>query len=283
MTSRASRLMVLQYGAERVSKGLSLLGGGNQLFWAPMSGALVETVEGWILFDTGMSQFSLNSPEVQAVYAGDSNQAPITPWHLEPLPPDPSRWTWGLPGDPLVNALAAVGLRPQDLTMAVISHLHWDHSGGIGTLAAAGVPIAIHRDELAFARSGTVDARDGYQVADWMDPLTRWQELDRDEELAPGVHAICTPGHTPGHLSFRVDLPQTGTWIFPSDATELAQNLLDHTRCGSCASQSAADEDRAEASMDRLLTLAADHHARLIPGHDQVVINAVRHPPGGHR
>ncbi len=281
MTSFARRLMVLQFGAERVSKSLSLLGGGDELFWATMSGALAETADGWVLFDTGMSRPSLDSPEVDAVYAAGRTDG--QPWHLEPFPPDPHRWTWGLPGDPLVTALAGVGLRPEDLSLAVISHLHWDHSGGIGTLAAAGVPVAIHRDELAFARSGAVGPADGYQLADWSDPQTRWQELDGDQQLAPGVHVITTPGHTPGHLSFWVDLEQTGTWIFPSDATELAQNLLDHTRCGSCASQTAADGDRAEASMEKLLALAADTHGRFVPGHDQVVLNAVRHPPGGHR
>lgn len=52
-----------------------------------------------------------------------------------------------------------------------------------------------------------------------------------------------TPGHTPGHVLLQVELP--GTWVFTADPTDLAQNLLD--------------------------------------GHDQVVLNAMRHPPGGHR
>lgn len=282
MSGDATRLLVVQYGAERVGKSLSLLGAGDELFWATMSGALVETSDGWVLFDTGMSRAALDSAQVDQVYAA-GRDAPPTPWHLEPSPPDPGRWTWGLPGDPLVTALAEIDLAPGDLAMAVISHLHWDHSGGIGTLAAAGVPIAIHRDELGFARSGAVGAGEGFAVADWTAPGTTWIELDGDTEIAPGVTILATPGHTPGHVSLRVDLPGTGTWIFPSDALELSQNLLDRTRCGSCAGGTPEDGRRADESMERLLSLGAQTRARFVPGHDQVVVNAVRHPPGGHR
>lgn len=284
MTGAASRLMFLQYGAERVRKSLSLRGDSDRLYWAPFIGVLVSTADGWILFDTGMSRATHDAPATERIYAGeDADSGEAVPWHLQPAPPDPARWTWGLSGSPVRAALATAGLAPDDLTLAIISHLHWDHSGGIPELAAANVPIAIHRDELAFARSGVVGPEDGFQAADWSEPAVEWHQLDGDTDLAPGVQAVATPGHTPGHLALRVDLQQTGTWIFTADATDLAQNLLDHVPCGSCASQTEEDEHRAETSLDRLLRLGAATGARLIPGHDQVVFNAVRHPPGGHR
>ncbi|WP_375430800.1 N-acyl homoserine lactonase family protein [uncultured Friedmanniella sp.] len=281
----AKRLFVLQYGAERVSKALSLVGGDPEhYYWEPLFGALVETDAGWVLFDTGMSRANHESAEVERVYrGGEAATEPLDerPWHLRPSPPA-DRCTWGLPGDPLVAALAPLGLQPGDLSLAVVSHFHWDHSGGIATLAAAGVPVAVHADELAWARSGApFDA--GFDARDWTAPGTQWQTVDAETEVAPGVALLPTPGHTPGHLSCWVTLPGTGSWIFTADATDLAQNLLDDVPCGSCAGGTAADEQQAEESLALLLARTRETDARLIPGHDQVVLNAIRHPPGGHR
>ncbi len=280
-------MFVLQYGAERVPRSLSLRDGPSDLGWEPLYGVLVDTADGWVLFDTGMARAALDADETQDSYraaAVDAGADPDQPtWSLHPAPPDPTRWNWGLEGDPLVAALATVGLTVGDLSLAVISHLHLDHSGGIPLLAEAGVPVAIHRAELEFARSGRAVFDEGFRAADWSDPRTRWETLDGDAEVAPGVTVLSTPGHTPGHVSLRVELPDTGTWIFAADAADLGQNLLDRVPCGYCAGGSAADEDAASSSVQRLLAEAADADARLIPGHDQLVFNAVRHPPAGHR
>jgi glyoxylase-like metal-dependent hydrolase (beta-lactamase superfamily II) len=230
-----------------------------------------------------MSRANHESAAVESVYrGGDPGPWPGQPWHLTPSPPL-DRWTWGLPGDPLVTALASVDLTPADLSVVVISHLHWDHSGGIAIMAAAGVPVVIGAEELAFGQSGRARLEEGFDARDWSDPRVDWQSVDGDTELASGVTVLSTPGHTPGHLSLEVTLPRSGTWIFTADATDLAQNLLDDVPCGSCAGGTVEDERQAEGSLTRLLHRAAETGARLIPGHDQVVFNAARHPESGHR
>ena len=282
--SRATSLHFVQFGAERVPLGLSLAGGPKRLYWEPLMGAVVHTEIGWVLLDTGMARSAHESEPITAAYRSGGADAENLheAWHLYPAPPQPDAWNWGSGGDPLVSALATLGLAPADLVLAAVSHLHVDHSGGIPLLARAGVPVAIQRAELDFARSGRVGAAEGFHEPDWTEPGTDWRILDGDAELAPGVHAVSTPGHTPGHMSFRVDLPDTGTWLFAQDAADLAQNFLDRVRCGSCAGGTADDEARAEESFERLLSMAAETNARLIPGHDQIVLNAIRHPPGGH-
>lgn len=283
MTGTAARMYVLRFGAELVGKSLSVRGAVGPSFWAPFLGVLVETSDGAVLFDTGMSRATHRDDAVEAVYRPDPAVGAGPPWHLYPPPPDPNRSTWGLDGDPLATALEAVGFAVADLSLAVISHLHWDHSGGIATLAAAGVPVAIGADELAFARSGEARFEEGFRPADWSADGTRWLELRADTDLAPGVRALATPGHTPGHLSFSVDLADTGKWIFAGDAADLGENLIDRIACGYSAGGRPADEQRSDASLDKLLRAADNPDSRLIPGHDPVVINAIAHPPGGHR
>ncbi|WP_051388920.1 N-acyl homoserine lactonase family protein [Arthrobacter sp. 35W] len=282
--STAKRLFLLQFGAERVPKALSLAGGPPELYWEPLTGALVETSAGWVLLDTGMSRAAHEDAEATAAYELAGRDAPNLDheWRLAPRPPDAAGWNWILDGDPVATALAEHGLAPEDLHLAAVSHLHIDHSGGIPTLARAGVPVAIQRRELAFARSGAVGVAEGFFEPDWTEPGTVWRELDGDAELAPGVHAVATPGHTPGHMSFRVDLEDSGSWLFTADATDLAQNFLDHVPCGSWAGGTDEDAAAASSSLDRLVSLAAGG-VRLVPGHDQVIANTARHPRGGHR
>lgn len=291
MTAVARRMFVLQLGAERIRKALSLRSGSPQLYWEPFPAVVVDTTEGWVLLDTGMSRTALDAAATQESYAaaamhyggGRADPSDDRAWHLHPSPPDPKRWTWGLTGDPLAAGLAEIGLQPSDLALAAVSHLHLDHSGGIPTLSDVDVPVAIQEAELRHARSGQGALVDGYHAPDWSHPATTWRRLAGDTELAPGVHALSTPGHTPGHMSFRVDLERTGSWIFCADAADLTENLYDLVPPGSCGADTAAEQDLAQASLSRLLDEARHTSARLIPGHDQVVLNAVRHPAGGHR
>jgi glyoxylase-like metal-dependent hydrolase (beta-lactamase superfamily II) len=259
--SQARRMFLLQFGAEPSPKSISVRGGPDRIIWCPIIGIAVETEAGWLLLESGIGRSFLEDSSARpAIYA--STEQP-----------------WGLEGDPLVTALAEVGLRPQDFALAAASHLHVDHAGGLPTLAQAGVPVCVQRDELAFARD-RAGLEHAYYAPDYSGARIAWRELEGDGELAPGVWALATPGHTPGHMSYRVDLPNTGTWLFAVDAADLSENLDDRVPPGWTADP--GDADRAEASLLRLLGEAERLHARLVPGHDQVFWQAVRHPTGGH-
>ncbi len=222
----------------------------------------METDVGRVLLDSGFSRrFLDDEPARRIVYA--SIEQP-----------------WALDGEPLVTALAGIDMGVTDIDIVVVSHLHCDHTGGLDLAAQAGAEIIVHRDELAFAceRAGLEHA---YYAPDYSTPAITWRELEGDAELAPGLFALATPGHTPGHLSFRVDLRESGTWLLAFDAADLGENLSDRVPPGWTADP--ADSVRAEASLERLLSDAERLGARLIPGHDQGFWNAVRHPHGGHR
>ncbi len=263
----AQRMYTLTFGVEYVPKSLSVPGGGSHTINTPIYGALVETPDGLILLDTGISRRALDNPDfLTACYGADRH--PTAP-----------------AGEPLEVALAELGFSVADISLAAVSHLHLDHTGGIPLLAAAGVPVAIQRDELEYGRqraaNGT-EAEVAFHRHDYVEvDDIQWILLDGATELAPGVEAIPTPGHTPGHQSYGVHLPATGDWIFAADAADLAENLHEHRPCGSCAEDT--DTPLAQESVEHLIALADERDARLIPGHDPIVWKAIWHPDGGHR
>ena len=264
--STAHRMFMLEFGKELVPKSLSVLGRENYTITTPIFGVVVETSDGLVLLDTGISGHALADPAaLTEIYGADMHPS-------------------GPPGDPLVVALASIGFTVADISLAVISHLHLDHTGGIPLLAAAGVPIAIAGSELDYgferARQGTERAVAFYRD-DYTAPGIDWRRLDDDEQLAPGVFSMRTPGHTPGHTSFRVDLPETGTWLFAADAADLGENLLERIPCGSVSEPD--DAPKALASVNRLMDEGDRLDARVIPGHDAVFWKAIWHPAGGHR
>lgn len=94
----------------------------------------------------------------------------------------------------LQQALAGVGVDLEEIDLVVNCHLHFDHIGGNPLLA--GRPVVCQRRELAAAGAT------GYTVPHLVDfPGSRYELLDGEAELAPGVHVIPTPGHVEGHQS----------------------------------------------------------------------------------
>lgn len=264
----ALRMFLLEYGREVVPKSMSVLGASDDLISVPVVGIVVETTDGWVVLETGFSRASLDDEAAcRAIYAPDG-------CGYDYVPPE------GLAGEPFTAALAGIGLSPEDVTLAAVSHLHIDHSGGLPLLADAGVPVVIQDRELTFGldRAGIPEA---YYRGDYADRGVDWQIVDGDAEIAPGISVLLTPGHTPGHMSYRVELPQSGSWIFAMDAADLGQNLMDCVPPGAYADPE--DAERAISSLRRLRDVATASDARLVPCHDPWFWRALRHPEGGHR
>lgn len=151
----------------------------------PVYGYLVRRPEGLLLFDTGIGAVD-----------------PGTEAHYRPR------------RRPLVAALAAAGVRPEDVSLVVNCHLHFDHCGGNRSLG--GRPIVVQRAELAAARAP------GHTIAELVDfPGARYEELNGEAELWPGVLVIPTAGHTVGHQSLAVRQPD-GTVILAGQARDFA-------------------------------------------------------------
>jgi N-acyl homoserine lactone hydrolase len=99
---------------------------------------------------------------------------------------------------PVAEALRKHDVDPSDIRWIINSHLHFDHCGQNAVFPHA--PLFVQRQE--YERRHDPD----YTVVEWLNYAeARWELLDGEREIVPGVRVVTTPGHTPGHQSIEVD------------------------------------------------------------------------------
>ena len=116
----------------------------------------------------------------------------------------------------LVDALAEAGVSPGDVTDLFFTHLHPDHVAGALTPEGGAVfenaALKVVDAERSFWTDESFDAVE-VNGADWAGLAqavlgayaNQVESITSDGELMPGVTVVSIPGHTPGHVGFRVD------------------------------------------------------------------------------
>jgi N-acyl homoserine lactone hydrolase len=237
LPGRLTRLTILDLGLFEVRGGERVIG---------IPAYLMQTDRGdRVLMDTGFP----------AAYATDPDRPA-----QDGLPRFGRLLDYG-PHQTAEGALAALGLTPRDITLTILSHGHIDHVGSLPLFAHA--PIVMTRRERA-------DPRPSYfgtaRPMDW--PTADYRLIDADTPVCDGLTLTPTPGHTPGHLSALLDLPETGRVILAADAINRASEPAEHFA-------DAEDPAAAQASADHLLALSG----LLIYGHDPAQWGTLRKAP----
>ncbi len=151
----------------------------------PVAAFLIEHPDGIAVFDTGMH------PEL--VQTKERMRSTAELFEVE----QSEAWT-------LTGQLAAAGVAPEDVAIAVVSHLHFDHCGGLGQVPDA--RLVVQSDEwTAASDEGMIDFG-VYNPGDF--------DLGHDRQLLDGEHDLFgdgsvrllpTPGHTAGHQSMLIE------------------------------------------------------------------------------
>jgi glyoxylase-like metal-dependent hydrolase (beta-lactamase superfamily II) len=134
----------------------------------------------------------------------------------------------------LEDGIRAAGFSPDDVTLVINTHLHFDHAGGNTTKDAEGhvaptfrnARYVVQRGELAYAERPNERTSASYFPANWDAVVAagRFELLDGEQEIIPGVRVRHTPGHTPHHQS--VVLSSGGeTACFLGDVVPTAHHL----------------------------------------------------------
>jgi glyoxylase-like metal-dependent hydrolase (beta-lactamase superfamily II) len=124
------------------------------------------------------------------------------------LPPDPGTPRGPIHGGALLDNLAALGRRPDDVEAVAITHLHLDHLGWAWHPAPGGdQPAFAHADYLvAEPEWGQRELLEAYgtsqEIAGALAPRVR--TVTDGQEIFPGVRVRITAGHTPGHAEYVI-------------------------------------------------------------------------------
>jgi glyoxylase-like metal-dependent hydrolase (beta-lactamase superfamily II) len=149
------------------------------------------------------------------------------------------------------------------ITCVVITHLHFDHAGGL-SLLPSGVPIVVQRREWEGAHNDESIARNFYLPRDYATIGERVRLVDGDHDLLGdgSIRLLLTPGHTPGHQSVMVGERH----VIGADVSHFASGLEDHRF------PLFADDHAAQARSAERLRVIRDAGAVVTPGHDPAVL-----------
>jgi N-acyl homoserine lactone hydrolase len=206
---------------------------------------LIKHSQGWMLWDTGVTDAIAAMPDGQA-------------------PADPKATHWRRPMT-LVSELAALGLKPADIKFLAVSHTHPDHIGNVGLFPAS--MLLVQKAEY-----------------DWPSPLgvgrfkpeQPVQKLEGDYDVFGdgSVTIISTPGHTPGHQSLLVKLNKTGALLLSGDAVHFRDNW-DNRRVPAIN----FEKDKTATSLQRMADLLAKEKAQLWINHDKAQRDSLKMSP----
>lgn len=184
----------------------------------PINVYAVEHSDGLVVFDTGQDRASVTDREY---FPGGPTGVIYRRLARFDVAED----------ETVTSGLAGLGYQPSDVSIAVVSHLHQDHIGGISELAHA--DLLVSADEWRSHRRPLAGPR-GY-LRDHIDvPGLSWRQLEfprlADTALQPFTHGhdlfgdgslvlLPTPGHTPGSISMFVRRPGSVPLLLVGDLT----------------------------------------------------------------
>jgi glyoxylase-like metal-dependent hydrolase (beta-lactamase superfamily II) len=216
----------------------------------PVTATLVETGDGYVLYDTGCNIRESVIPD------DEDTPSPFVSGEDVILP----------------TRLKDMGVDPSEVKRVVLSHLHCDHAGYLYLFKNAEIIVA----ENEFANAMKVYGLRGfgpgpYKYADFNEFLAaglNWRLLPDDfkeYDVADGVKAVTFgSGHTFSMTGFFVSLPKSGNFLFSADALYCSKNLGPPVRIPGLIFDSVGYVK----SANFIAEYAKKHDAKIIFGHD---------------
>ncbi len=161
-----------------------------------------------------------------------------------------------------VNALARLGIKPDQITHIIHTHLHFDHAAN--TKLFKNAKVIVQLEELRAAYFPGPGYKHGYVEKDIRDPAINWYPIVGTKSMFSNELLIVpTPGHTPGHQSVLIKLSNHKPVLIAGDVAPLADNVEKEIRPGV-----ATDPYAALYSIQSLKAVASFFDAEIWYGHD---------------
>ena len=164
----------------------------------------------------------------------------------------------------LLDQLAQLTIKPEQVKYVGISHFHADHTGQLASLPGATLLIG-EREWSALTAPKPMTGANVAGFTPWISGGAKVepQAADKDVFGDGSVVILRTPGHTPGHQALLVRLKDKGAVILSGDAAHFHENYESNGVPG-------FNYDRAEtlASLERLKQIQKNLKATVIIQHD---------------
>jgi N-acyl homoserine lactone hydrolase len=168
------------------------------------------------------------------------------------------------PKTSLVDQLAKIDVKPDQIKYVGISHYHADHTGQVNSFPKATLLIGA-KEWDAISAPNPAQGVNYKPFESWIkgESKVEPQPIDKDVFGDGSVIILRTPGHTPGHQSLLVKLAQMGPVIITGDAVHFHENY-------DSDGVPAFNFDRAQtvASIERIKKIVANLKGKVIIQHD---------------
>src|SRR5664279_2670166 len=174
-------------------------------------------------------------------------------------------------GQDVIQQLASIGLKPDDIDTVISTHYDIDHAGRHAAFTKAHYVVqrVHHLDAASNPRFAALRPQ-------WEQPTERIRQVDGDTELLPGLELIETSGHVPGHQSVLLRLPKTGAVLLTIDAAPFAEGFVHNAPDDGTN----PDAKAIQASVDKLIDLVEREHIGLVIfGHENAQWEALKKLP----
>ena len=175
------------------------------------------------------------------------------------------------------NVLERIGWKPEDISLVLLTHLHWDHCGNNHLFKQA--RFVVQEEEIRYAIAPLPVHSVAYETSDigarplWLETYSQFRLIRGDHQIVPGISTVFLPGHSPGFQGVLVDTTD-GPYLIAGDCVPLYENWQGrehekhipsgvHTELG---------------SYYRSLQKIEEIGAQILPGHDMRIFEKSVYP-----
>ncbi|MGA2782822.1 MAG: MBL fold metallo-hydrolase [Smithella sp.] len=264
------KVYFLATGFGNVAKGLFVQGAGFKSVRFPILSVLIERNHDLVLFDTGIGT-RINEEMRPPIYWGNLffHRCVMRTQFM------PQR-------DALVHQLPRLGFQPSDVKKVIISHLHWDHAGGMRDFPHA--HFIVNRKEWNFVTQLT-----GVQLYKNAFIKEQFGESGLDIELMetdlskpflnfPASHDIFgdgsmvlvdLPGHSPGLMGMFLTMPSGRRFLFSADTFYFPEGLEQRMPKSKLMQSLVSEGMEAGSSIDKVYDLMnSEPELEIVGSHD---------------
>jgi len=164
----------------------------------------------------------------------------------------------------LVDQLAQLKLKPEQVKYVGISHYHGDHIGQVSSFPQATLLIGKGDWDVLTSTKPPAGVNPA-PFANWISGGGKVEALPGDKDVFGdgSVLVLSTPGHTPGHHSVMVKLKEKGNVLLSGDLAHFHENYE-----GNGVPTFNTDRAATLASIDRFKKIATNVKATVVIQHD---------------